>query len=351
MGNDKYVIDSKVNIRDTIKKLDQGGIGMIVVTTSTKKVVGIVTDGDFRRAILKGINLNDNVVQIINKNFISVGAQEKETIIINSFLENKIDRLLVISDGKLKGILLREDFYLQGKIILPEKKLKIPVVIMAGGKGTRMAPFTNILPKPLIPIGDRSMLEVIMDMYNLYFDSSFFISVNYKANLVKAYLEEFKDKYTFSYLDEEIPLGTAGALRLLPKKIDSSIFVSNCDIVIKDNYISIYDFHKKGENDLTIVASMQHHTVPYGVCTIKNGGELEALMEKPEYDFMVNTGMYILEPSVLELIPKNKFYHITHLIEDVQKSGGKVGVYPVTEKSWIDVGQWDEYHKGTSLLK
>lgn len=126
--------------------------------------------------------------------------------------------------------------------------------------------------------------------------------------------------------------------------------MSNCDIIIKGDYFKIYGFHKKGKYSFTLVGSMQHHTIPYGVCEIKNGGELEIIREKPEYDFLVNAGMYLLEPSVLKFIPKNRFYHITNLIEKLQNEGFKIGVYPVSEKSWVNVGQWSEYKKSFNKL-
>jgi len=221
---------------------------------------------------------------------------------------------------------------------------------MAGGKGTRLAPFTNIVPKPLIPVGDKSMIELIMAEFEKYKMLDFYVSVNYKASMIKAYFEDVDHNYNVKYIDEDSPLGTAGALKFVENEFDNTFFVSNCDIIIKADYSEIYNFHVQGNYDITLVASMQHYQIPYGICELSKEGELLQIKEKPEYDFLVNTGMYLLEPKVLKLIPENKFYHITNLIEDIKKNGGKVGVFPVSEKSWIDVGQMEEYKKGTSLL-
>ena len=351
MNVKKLTVDFKSSIREAISIMDQGGIGVVFITETDKNVIGLITDGDFRRFVLKGINLNDNVSRIVNRKFVYIKEHESDKEIINSFLKNKIDRIPLLLNGKLKKVFLREDFQLEGKIVLPEKNLKMPVVIMAGGKGTRMAPFTNIFPKPLIPIGDRSMLEVIMDEYNKYGLNNFILSLNYKGNLIKAYFADLVHNYNIKYLNEDKYLGTAGAIKLIQVTDSTPIFVSNCDILIKDNYISILDFHKKGGFDLTLVAAMVHYKVPYGVCSIKNGGELDVLSEKPEYDFLVNTGMYILESSVLDLIPDDEFFHITHLMKKIQKNNGKVGIYPVSEKTWIDVGQWSEYNKTIKLMQ
>ena len=230
-------------------------------------------------------------------------------------------------------------------------KINAPVVIMAGGRGTRLDPFTRILPKPLIPIGDKTMLEVIMDEYKQYGITDFYISVNHKAKLIKAYFEETKINASIKFIDEDKPLGTAGALKFIEGKIDVPFFVSNCDIIIKNDYADIYDFHIKEKYDITIVASMQHYKIPYGICEILNGGSLDRIVEKPEYDFLVNTGMYILNPNVLSNIPSNEFFHITHLIEKIKSKRLKVGVYPVSEKAWIDVGQWSEFNKVNSLKR
>lgn len=346
-----YQIDNNVNIRQAAKQLDFAGIGFIAIVDKEEKVIGIVTDGDFRRAILKGISLDSNVLEIANKDFVFVKDSNSTTEIINLFLQKKVYKIPVIKDGKLKDILFRENYDLSQKIIISKEKQDVSIVIMAGGKGTRMKPFTNILPKPLIPIGEQSILEVIMDKYNLFFNANFHISVNYKANMIKAYLEEFKDKYEISYIDEDQPLGTGGALKFLEHKITKPFFVSNCDILIKADYQSIYNSHIESKYDITVVASMVHHKVPYGVCEINEGGELKEMVEKPEYDFLVNAGMYIINPDTLVEIPENEFYNITDLINKVKEKGGKVGVFPVSEKSYLDAGQWKEYGDMLDALK
>lgn len=338
-----YQISETSNIRQAAKQLDLAGIGFIAIVDKKEEVLGIVTDGDFRRAILRGINLNSNVLEITNEEYISVKDIHSTQEVINLFLQKKIYKIPVLKENVLTDILFRENYNLKMKYIIADKKQDISVVIMAGGIGTRMKPFTNILPKPLVPIGEQSILEVIMDKYDLFFNSNFHISVNYKANMIKAYLEEFKNKYKISYIDEDKPLGTGGALKYMENKIEKPFFVSNCDIIIKADYQSIYQSHLEKEYDISIVASMTHYKVPYGVCEIREGGELKQMIEKPEYDFLVNAGMYIVNPNILKLIPDNEFFNITDLIELVKSDGGKVGVFPVSEKSYLDAGQWKEY--------
>ncbi len=219
------------------------------------------------------------------------------------------------------------------------KSLKLPVVIMAGGKGARLAPFTKIIPKPLMPIGDKPIIEIIINRFFDYGCNDFYLSLNYKSSIIKAYFSDFEHKYRINYILETKPLGTAGSLHLLKSKIRKTFFVSNCDILIEADYADMLKFHHERKNKITLVSSMKNFMIPYGVCEISNGGVLKNIREKPEYDFLVNTGMYILDKTVLKDIPKHKCYNMTDLVKDYLKKGEKVGVYPISDKSWLDMGQ------------
>ncbi|MCG8409660.1 MAG: nucleotidyltransferase family protein [Bacteroidales bacterium] len=350
MELNKFLIDHNVPLRDAVKKMDENGMGFIFLTDKNENVVSIITDGDFRRAILEGGSLSDSAKKIGNTNFLFVNDSTSSEYIDDIFQNEKLRVLPLLVNGKLRDLITPAKDKM--KISECTEKLKTtPVVIMAGGKGTRMKPFTHILPKPLIPLGEKSILELIMDEYQKYGVKNFYLTVNFKKNLIKAFFEDKTENYSINYVEENKPLGTAGSLRLLKDKLDTPFFVSNCDIIIKGEYDKMLEFHQDGLYDLTLVGSMQHMTVPYGVCTIENGGDLNEIIEKPSYDFLVNTGMYILNPEVLDLIPDDTFFHITHLMEKLKGNGKKVGVYPVSEKSWLDVGQWSEYSKAIDLLQ
>jgi len=338
-------------IKEALKQIDFGGKKIVFVVDCNNRLIGSVSDGDIRRAILNNISLDNHVEQIINKNPKSVFEADPILTVKSLMLKHRIE---VIPQLNIKYEIV--DILFWDQIFGPvheriHQQIDLPVVIMAGGKGTRMDPFTRILPKPLIPIGDKPIIEVIMDEYAKFGMKNFFISINHKGKMIKTYFEDHESGYSIVYINEEKPLGTAGALKYLIGKIDSSFFVSNCDIIIKDDYSKIYEFHKEEKYALTMVASMQHHTIPYGVCEIENGGELKNMIEKPQYDFLVNSGMYLLNPEVLRFIPENEFFHFTHLIDRLKKNGYKIGVYPVSEKSYIDVGQWGEYKKAIEQFK
>ena len=156
--------------------------------------------------------------------------------------------------------------------------------------------------------------------------------------------------YNLKYFEESKPLGTAGSLHLLKNEIDSTFFVTNCDILIKDDYSEMLKYHKENGNELTAVSAVKHFKIPYGTLEFGENGILQQLKEKPEYNFFINAGMYILEPHLLEEIPENEFFHITTLMEKILEREGKVGVFPVSEGSWMDIGQWDEYNKTSRKL-
>ena len=180
--------------------------------------------------------------------------------------------------------------------------------------------------------------------------SDFYLTVNYKGKILKAYFEELEADYKVNFIYEKEALGTAGSLCLLKDHFNQPFFVTNCDIIIKADYASLYEFHQKGGYDITLVASTKEYVIPYGTCELNSDGHLSHINEKPKYDFLINTGLYVLNPEVLKLIPEKKFYHITLLIEDAKKRGEKVGVFPIDEDAWIDIGQWAEYQRAVEKL-
>lgn len=349
MYKNDTIISPAYSIKDALKQMDKVTCKTLFIERENK-LYAALSDGDLRRAILNEVSLSEPVDTISNKSPKFVLENYTEEEVKNLFLELKIEAIPVLDNNHRIINILYWDNVFGGKKGKKKEKLDVPVIIMAGGQGTRLLPFTQILPKPLIPIGDRTMLEVIIDEYRKYEIDRFFISVNHKSAIIKAYFEDLKPDYTISFIEEEKPLGTAGALSLLPALPDKPIFISNCDIIIQHDYAEILNFHNNNDCSITLVASMQHYKIPYGVCELDKSGMLKGITEKPEYDFLVNTGMYILNPEVLTCIPGNTFFHITDLIEKIRKNGQKIGVFPVSEKSWVDVGQWNEYKKSLDDL-
>jgi dTDP-glucose pyrophosphorylase len=344
---EKYTITLDYSIRDAFKQMDDGKISIVVCVDGDGTVIGVITDGDFRSAIYNGIAFDDKVEKVINRNYISVQKHFDDYEVESILNKTIVNRIPVLDDGKLVDILLEEDF-VSLKKAKQKGKLDNPVVIMAGGKGTRLDPFTRILPKPLIPLGNDPVIKVVMDQFAQFGMTDFHVSLNHKGRMIKAYFHDHDLGYNISYVEESIPLGTAGALRHLEGVLKKSFFVSNCDIIVRTNYYSIHKLHRDQKNDLTLVCSMKHYTIPYGVCETDNTGRLKEILEKPKYDYLVNTGLYLMEPDVLDYIPRDVRFDMTDLIDVIKGNGLRVGVFPVSENSWIDIGQWSEYNSTIS---
>lgn len=344
----KIVVSSNISIKEAIKKLDEAHEGIVLAKNDKEELVGIFTDPDFRRAVLNNIDLNQPLSKILNTDYISLDIEEfTAKKAKNILIDNFISHLPIIDGDQLVDVVYERDFFRRKKDLYQhlDHKLPIPAVIMAGGQGKRLDPFTRVLPKPLIPIDTKPVIEHIIDNFDSWGIDRFYISIYYRGKTIKAYFEENLPSLNVSFIEEKQPLGTAGALKLIESDVDHSFFLSNCDILIEANYSKMYEFHKERENDLTIVGSVKHHQIPYGICKTKNGGTLKEIIEKPEYDFLVNTGMYILESNVLEYIPDNEKFDITDLIDSLLKNNRKVGVFPISSGSWVDIGQWAEYKK------
>jgi dTDP-glucose pyrophosphorylase len=341
----KLFVISEMSISRALKHMDEAGEKILLVVDNSNRLIGTVTDGDIRRWILKGRSHKNKIQEIMNKKPVTLNEDYSLEKAKDIMLSKKLQCIPVLDT---KGVVISavwwtDLFKTKFKI---HKKINIPVVIMAGGEGTRLHPFTKVLPKPLLTIGDRTILELIIERFVEYGCNRFTLSVNYKSNIIKAYFNDFDHSYALNYVEEQKPLGTAGSLYLLRNKIKSTFYVSNCDILIEADYADILNYHRKNGNLITLVASMKHYTIPYGVCEVMDGGFLKKIIEKPEYDYLVSTGLYLLEPEVLKDIPSNTHYNITDLIKSYMQKNEKIGVYPVSEKSWVDIGQWEEL-KGT----
>lgn len=338
-------IESDCNIISALKQMDRIDRKLLLVFNKDH-FVNILSVGDIQRAILKNIPLDSPIKDILRKQTRVATKNDSLDDIKKTMREFRIECMPVVDEqDELIEVYFWEDVF-DNEAKQEVEKLNLPVVIMAGGKGTRMKPLTNVIPKPLIPIGEKTIIEEIMDRFVNYKCNDFYISVNYKAETIKHYFSQLNSKnYNIDYFQEDKPLGTAGSLFLIKDKIKTTFFVSNCDIIINEDYAEIFNYHRKNKNELTIVSALKHYPIPYGTIKTEQGGVLTELTEKPELTFQINTGMYILEPHLLDEIPDNKFFHITTLIEKIKNRGGKVGVFPVSEGSWKDIGEWNEYVK------
>jgi len=313
------LVTPNIKIIHAMRKLSDTAEKGLLVVDKNKKLLGTLTDGDIRRKILKGYKLNSIIKKIYNNKpiyFFEGKFSEKQA---RKAFNKNIELIPILDKNKkfLRYITWNRIFGNSKKLIgIPD----ISVVIMAGGKGSRLNPFTKILPKPLIPINDKPIIEHIIAQFVSFGVKNFILTLNYKSKILRLFFEEQKNKIiSIKFLEEKKPLGTAGGLKILQKKLSNNFFVNNCDVLVKENYKEIYDFHKKNKNIITIVASTKEFTIPYGVCKINSKGLLSKINEKPTHNFLVNTGLYVINKKALKFIPKGKSFNLTDLINKIKK--------------------------------
>jgi len=343
------IISPSASLLDAMKQMDEVKVKILLVFEG-EHFEGLITIGDIQRAIIKNIALKDSVSRILNKNKIYGYQTEGEDSIREKMRKMRAEVMPILDEqGELVDVYFWSDLFKKTELAQREK-IKLPVVIMAGGKGTRLKPITNVIPKPLVPIGDKTILETILDQFEEIGCTKFYMSVNYKADIMKYYLSQLDHQYDIEFFQEDKPLGTIGSVSLLKGKITTPFFVSNCDSINEQDYRDVYDYHVQNHNDLTIVTMVKTFKIPYGVIETGEDGLMTALSEKPELTYQVNTGVYILNPSCIDEIPEGEFFHITHLMEKIKARGGRVGCFPVSEHAWKDMGEWPEYLKMIDVL-
>jgi dTDP-glucose pyrophosphorylase len=336
-----------VTIKIAWERINRNANQVLFIVDAQKRILGSVSDGDVRRWVLGDNSLNEPVHKIMNRRPVTCQVSDSVKKIKATMVRHKVHCVpLLDSHGRLKRLVTWDALITDAKETEAKtvgSALGIPAVIIAGGFGTRLYPFTKILPKPLVPLGDKPIIEHIMNRFQRFGVDDFVFSLNYKASMIKAYFSESATQ-GIQYIQEEKPLGTAGSLALLKGKVKSEFFVSNCDVLIDADYGELLDFHRANGNGITMVCSMKNTRIPYGVVEISEGGALKSMREKPEFNHLVNTGMYVVSPEMLALIPDGQFLHFTDLIEKARGLGHKVGVYPITESAWVDIGQLEDYH-------
>lgn len=344
MTYNKLLINYNSTIKEALRIISKEGVRCLIVTDAKKKMLGTLSEGDLRRSILKEFNLNNKIKFLYKKNpkfFFEDEIDDKK--IKKIFLKDKLDLIPIVDQHKkIVKVIFWNDIFNKN---FQKKKYNVDVVIMSGGKGKRLLPFTEILPKSLIPIKEKPVISHIIDNFKDQGFGKTKVIVNYKADVLKAYLSQYKKNDKINIFHEKKPLGTAGGLYLLKNKISKFFFVSNCDILTNFSYKDLLDFHINSKNDFTLVASAKNFSIPYGVCVLKKKGSLKRIKEKPNLDFLVSIGLYLMDKKILSLIKKNSFLDMSDLINKLQLKKCKVGVFPIDDSSWTDIGEWNKYEQ------
>lgn len=336
--NDSNVMSMQNTVRDAIQILDTEDKKFVCIVDDDNVLKGIFTQGDMRKYLLANGDIFASIAKAMNPRPI-IFHSRNEAVQASKKLE-----LVVYPIINENGCLV--DYYITGNSSyrrFDNKPLKnIPLVMMAGGKGTRLYPYTQILPKALIPIGDLTISERIIKQFTDWGCDEVYLILNHKSGMIKAYFEELDKPYKIHYIEEKEFMGTGGGLSLLKGLVHSTFILSNCDILVDADYECILKTHFSQKNVITIVAAMKNITIPYGTIDTQSNGQIMSMHEKPEMSFLTNTGMYVIEPKVIEELSSGKFIHITEIAQQYLDKNEHVGAFPISEKAWLDMGQFKE---------
>lgn len=336
----KFIGNVNLTVSEAMQKIDENASGILFLINAHGALEGCITDGDIRRFLLAGGKMTGAAAEAANKNpRFAVSREEARRLYHN---KNFVLIPIVNSERVIIDLYNGETGRAESR---QRRELNIPVVINAGGRGTRLDPFTKVLPKPLIPVGELPIIEHIIREYQSYGCNKFHIIVNYKKELMKAYFADNDSHYDITWYDEEKPLGTGGGLSLLRGKFTDTFFFANCDALLTANYESMVKFHKENGNVITMICAYKNINIPYGVVEMGINGAIEEMKEKPLLSFLTNTGIYIVEPEVIEDIEDGVAIGFPDIVEVERQKGRKVAVFPVSENDWMDMGQLPELEK------
>jgi len=325
-------------IKEAFEIIDEGAIKLAIVTDENNKFLGTITDGDIRRAILQGKNLEDTIVDIYNKNPFTVNEKYNKSELTKFCKQNKIYQIPVLNDKQevIDIILLDE--------LIEIKDYPNKVILMVGGLGTRLRPLTDEIPKPMLKVGNKPILETIIENFKKSGFRNFIFCVNYKAEIIKKYFQDgTKFGVNIEYIYESKRMGTAGALSLLKEKPKESFFVMNGDLLTTLDFSYFLEYHQKNGALATMAVRRHKYQVPFGVVYLE-GNKIKSIEEKPTYNFFVSAGIYVLEPEVIDYIPKNKFFDMPDLFEVLINKNKETVSFPIKEY-WADIGRMEEYKK------
>ncbi len=336
----KFIVSPSITISAAYKKMLKNKKGIIFVCNNNFKIIGLVTDGDFKRAFWSNID-QDNLISSIGKKRKFFYISSKKNLNKISSVPMNINHVPVISKGKLIDIV----FNINEK---KSRKIKVDnfsVVILAGGYGIRLKPITNLIPKALVKIQNKTILELIVKKFQKYKLDKIYLALFHKKELIRTFVKK-KGFKKVKFIEENKRTGTAGPLaNINSKKEKNPIIVTNCDTIINYDYNEILKFHLKNSNLITIVGFLHEQNINYGVCEVTNKGELKSLIEKPKIKLLANCGFYIISPTILKYIKKNSFLDMDIFIKKIIKKGFKIGVYPIREENCIDIGTLEKYQK------
>ncbi len=337
----KIKLTPNATIKEALQIIDVGAVKFAVIVKDNNFLLGTITDGDIRRAILDGKSLEDSIEDIYFRTPTTVTVKSTKEEIINICTSKKIYQIPVIDEhGHVIDIKILDE-------LLKAQVQNNKVVLMVGGLGTRLRPLTEHTPKPMLKVGNKPILETIILSFKKYGFTNIILSVNYKSEVIKEYFKDgSKLGVTIEYIHEEKRMGTAGALSLMRDKLLEPFFIMNGDLLTNIDFENMMDYHLKNSAMATMGVREYDFQVPYGVVNV-NGIDIENIEEKPVHNFFVNAGVYILSEEILPLIPNDEFYDMPTLFEKTIANKMKTISFPIREY-WLDIGRIEEFKKANS---
>ncbi|MDY6974527.1 MAG: nucleotidyltransferase family protein [Thermodesulfobacteriota bacterium] len=340
---ENITISKDATFHCALEHMEREKTGIALVSDNDRNLLGIITNADIRRAVLNGVSLNDKVTRLMIDKPITATDDLSRGEYYRIMVTRSINQLpIVTKSGRIVGVIYESS-------LRKERILLCPVVIMAGGQGSRLRPLTKDVPKPMLRIKGKPMLERIIERFRDLGVVKFYISVNYKAHVIEDYFGNGDAwRVQIDYLREKKQLGTAGSLSLLPRNMPFSFFVINADVMTDLDFCTIYRLHANNNSDITVAVKEVSYQVPYGTIEVEHG-RIVSLFERPHIKKYVNAGIYVLSPATLNEIPENEFFDMTDLINKMISSGRMVNSYLI-DGFWIDVGQKKDYHRANTIL-
>ncbi|WP_017211315.1 nucleotidyltransferase family protein [Clostridium beijerinckii] len=334
------VIQENTKIIDAMGLIDKNAKGILIVVDSFNKILGTITDGDIRRAILGEKSIKTPIKELYNKECIYVYENKNINSIKRCFIENKIKFIPVVDNNKEVIDYYEIDDFINYNTMEKDN----PVLIMAGGLGTRLKPLTDEIPKPMLKVGSKPILQSIIEQFKEYGFTNILISVNYKANIIENYFRDGRDfGVSIKYIKETKRLGTAGAIKLAEEYLNKPFFVINGDILTSVSFHNMLQYHQNNKALMTVGSRVYETQVPYGVLGVEETC-ITSLHEKPVYSYNVSGGIYVLNPEVIKNIPRNEYFDITELINKIINENGRISSFPISDY-WIDIGKVEDYYK------
>ena len=340
---ESILVNREDKLMNVMQKIDESSLQFAVVVDN-KVLIGTVTDGDIRRGFLNGKTLHTPICEIMNSNPIFAHVNDDKSKYIKLLKQHKLKHLPIVDDNKEVVNIFFADILSN----IQEKSNK--VILMLGGLGTRLRPLTNDLPKPMLKVGNKPIVETIVEGFKQYGYTNFIFSVNYKKDIIQNYFQSGEALgVSIEYVEESMRMGTAGALSLLENRPENSFFVMNGDLLTQVNFEQLMQFHMEQSAVATMCVREYEYQIPFGVIETE-GASLTAIKEKPIQRNFVNAGIYVLSPEVFEFIPEDKFYDMPTLFEQLIQANKKTAVFPIHEY-WLDIGQIDDFKRANDQFK